>query len=41
MGDFEDEIDKSDQNNKLYASHLAGLIEKCELLQFDKNAFPV
>jgi len=36
--DFEDEIDRDEQNNKLYASLLAGLIEKNELLHFDKHA---
>jgi len=36
--DFEDEIDRSDENHDLYAKLLAGLIEKNSLLHFDKSA---
>lgn len=36
--DFEDEIDRSDENQTLYAKLLAGLIKKYELLHFNKSA---
>lgn len=36
--DFEDEIDRDDGNQSLYAQMLAGLIEKNELLHFHKDA---
>lgn len=36
--DFEDEIDRSDDNHQRYAQLLAGLIEKNDLLPFDKKA---
>ncbi len=36
--DFEDEIDRSEENQSLYAQLLAGLIEKHKLKHFDKNA---
>lgn len=36
--DFEDEIDRDDGNQSLYAQLLAGLIEKNELLHFHKDA---
>jgi len=36
--DFEDEIDRNDENHVLYAQLLAGLIEKNELSHFDKEA---
>lgn len=36
--DFEDEIDRNDENHSLYAQLLAGLIEKNELAHFDKHA---
>jgi len=36
--DFEDEIDRSEKNQSLYAKLLAGLIEKHKLKQFHKKA---
>jgi len=36
--DFEDEIDRSDENHVLYAQLLAGLIEKNDLPHFHKDA---
>lgn len=36
--DFEDEIDRSNDNHRQYAELLAGLIEKNELRPFDKKA---
>lgn len=36
--DFEDDIDRSEQNHRRYAQLLAGLIDKNELRPFDKKA---
>jgi len=36
--DFEDEIDRNDETNTIYAELLAGLIEKNKLLHFHKTA---
>jgi len=36
--DFEDEIDRSDENHRKYVQFLAGLIEENDLRHFDKHA---